>query len=160
VQRAVWSVDKDLPLSKPRTMGEVISESVAEPRFRTWLLSIFAIAGLILTLIGIYGVISYSVRQRTREMGIRIALGAQSGSLLGLVLRQAVVLAMTGAACGVVGSLLLMRLLASQLFEIKPGDPATLIGAALLMMIVALAAAWIPARRATKVDPMIALRHE
>ena len=160
VQRAVWSVDKDLPLSKTRTMGEVISESVAEPRFRTWLLSAFAFAGLILTLIGIYGVISYSVRQRTREMGIRIALGAQSGSLLGLVLRQAVVLALTGAVCGAIGSLLLMRLLASQLFEIKPGDPGTLIGAALLMMIVALAASWIPARRATKVDPMIALRHE
>jgi putative ABC transport system permease protein len=160
VQRAVWSVDKDLPLSKTRTMGEVISESVAEPRFRTWLLSAFAFAGLILTLIGIYGVISYSVRQRTREMGIRIALGAQSGSLLGLVLRQAIVLAVTGAVCGVIGSLLLMRLLASQLFEIKPGDPVTLIGAALLMMIVALAASWFPARRATKVDPMIALRHE
>jgi putative ABC transport system permease protein len=160
VQRAVWSVDKDLPLSKTRTMGEVISESVAEPRFRTWLLSAFAFAGLILTLIGIYGVISYSVRQRTREMGIRIALGAQSESLLGLVLRQAIVLAVTGAVCGVIGSLLLMRLLASQLFEIKPGDPVTLIGAALLMMIVALAASWFPARRATKVDPMIALRHE
>jgi len=160
VQRAVWSVDKDLPLSKTRTMGEVISESVAEPRFRTWLLSAFAFAGLILTLIGIYGVISYSVRQRTREMGIRIALGAQSGSLLGLVLRQAIVLAVTGAVCGAIGSLLLMRLLASQLFEIKPGDPVTLIGAALLMMVVALAASWIPARRATKVDPMIALRHE
>jgi ABC-type antimicrobial peptide transport system permease subunit len=141
-------------------MGEVISESVAEPRFRTWLLSIFAIAGLTLTLIGIYGVISYSVRQRTREMGIRIALGAQSGSLLGLVLRQAFVLALTGAAAGVIGSLLLMRLLDSQLFEIKPGDPVTLIGAALLMMIVALAASWIPARRATRVDPMIALRDE
>jgi len=160
VQRAVWSVDKDLPLSKARTMGEVISESVAEPRFRTWLLSAFAVAGLVLTLIGIYGVISYSVRQRTREMGIRIALGAQSGSLLGLVLRQAVALALAGAVCGAIGSLLLMRLLASQLFEIKPGDPVTLIGAALLMMMVALAASWIPARRATKVDPMIALRHE
>jgi putative ABC transport system permease protein len=160
VQRAVWSVDKDLPLSKTRTMGEVISESVAETRFRTWLLSIFAAAGLTLTLIGIYGVISYSVRQRTREMGIRIALGAQPGSLLGLVLRQAVVLALTGAVCGVIGSLLLMRLLVSQLFEIKPGDPVTLIGAALLMMIVALAASWIPARRATKVDPVIALRYE
>jgi len=160
VQRAVWSVDKDLPLSKTRTMGEVISESVAEPRFRTWLLSAFAFAGLILTLIGIYGVISYSVRQRTREMGIRIALGAQSGSLLGLVLRQAIVLAVTGAVCGAIGSLLLMRLLASQLFEIKPGDPVTLVGATLLMMIVALAASWFPARRATKVDPIIALRHE
>jgi ABC-type antimicrobial peptide transport system permease subunit len=93
-------------------------------------------------------------------MGIRIALGAQSGSLLGLVLRQAVVLTVTGAIVGIIGSLLLMRLLASQLFEIKPGDPVTLIGAVLLMMIVAVAASWIPARRATKVDPMIALRYE
>ena len=160
LQRAVWAVDKDLPLSKARTMGEVISESVAEPRFRTWLLSIFAAAGLTLTLIGIYGVISYSVRQRTREMGIRIALGAQSRNVLRLVLRQAIVLAVTGAVCGVIGSLLLMRLLASQLFEIKPGDPVTLIGAALLMLMVALAASWIPAHRATKVDPLIALRCE
>ena len=160
VQRVVESVDKDLPLRNARTVEENIAATVAQPRFRTWLLSIFAIAGLILTLIGIYGVISYSVRQRTREMGIRIALGAQSEILLGLVLRQAVVLAVTGAVCGMIGSLLLMRLLASQLFEIKPGDPVTLIGAALLMMIVALVASWIPARRATKVDPMIALRHE
>ncbi|HEY6305333.1 MAG TPA: ABC transporter permease [Candidatus Angelobacter sp.] len=160
LQRVVGSVDKNLPIRKARTLEEIISESVAQPRFRTWLLSIFAIAGLTLTLIGIYGVISYSVGQRTRELGIRMALGAQSGSLLGLVLRQAVVLAVTGAVCGVIGSVLLMRLLASQLFEIKPGDPVTLIGAALLMVIVALAASWIPARRATKVDPMIALRHE
>jgi ABC-type antimicrobial peptide transport system permease subunit len=156
----VESVDQDLPLRKARTVEENISVTVAQPRFRTWLLSIFAIAGLVLTLIGIYGVIAYSVRQRTREMGIRIALGAQSGSLLRLVLRQAVILAVTGAVCGVIGSLLLMRLLASQLFAIKPGDPVTLIGAALLMMIVALAASWIPARRATKVDPIIALRYE
>lgn len=160
VQRAVWSVDKDLPLSKTSTMGEVIAESVAEPRFRTWLLSVFAVTGLTLTLIGIYGVISYSVGQRTREMGIRIALGAQSGSLLGLVLRQGVLLAVTGAVCGVIGSLLLMRLLASQLFQIKPGDPLTLAGAAALMVLVAVAASFIPARRATRVDPMIALRHE
>jgi putative ABC transport system permease protein len=160
VQQVVESVDNDLPVRKARAVEENISATVAQPRFRTWLLSIFAIAGLILTLIGIYGVISYSVRQRTREMGIRIALGAQSGSLLGLVLRQVVVLAVSGAICGVIGSLLLMRLLASQLFEIKPGDPVTLIGAALLMIIVALAASWIPARRATKVDPIIALRCE
>ncbi len=160
VRGVVESVDQDLPLRKARTVEENISATVAQPRFRTWLLSIFAIAGLVLTLIGIYGVISYSVRQRTREMGIRIALGAQPGSLLGLVLRQAAVLAVTGAVCGVIGSLLLMRLLASQLFEIKPGDPITLIGAALLMVIVALAGSYIPARRATKVDPMIALRYE
>ena len=160
VQRIIGAVDKDLPLNKARTMEEIISASVAQPRFRTWLLSIFAFAGLTLTLIGIYGVISYSVRQRTKEMGIRIALGAQSGSLLRLILRQAIILAVIGAGCGVIGSLLLMRLLASQLFEIKPGDPLTLIGTVLMMMIVALAASWIPARRATKVNPITALRQQ
>jgi len=160
VQRVVESVDKDLPLRKARTIETIISASVAQPRFRAWVISIFALAGLTLTSIGIYGVISYWVRQRTREIGIRLALGAPSRSLLGLVLRQALLHAVTGAIFGVIGSLFLMRLLASQLFEIKPGDPITLIGSALLMMIVALAASWIPARRATKVDPMIALRCE
>jgi putative ABC transport system permease protein len=160
VRRVVESVDKELPLTRARTVEENLSATVAQPRFRTWLFSIFALAGFILTLIGIYGVISYSVSQRTRELGIRIALGAQSGSLLKLVLRQAAILAVTGAVFGVVGSLLLTRLLASQLFEVKPGDPVTLIGTALLMMIIALVAAWVPARRATKVDAMTALRQE
>jgi ABC-type antimicrobial peptide transport system permease subunit len=115
---------------------------------------------LALTMIGIYGVISYSVGQRTQEMGIRMALGAPQASVLRLVLRQGVVLALTGAVCGLIGSFLLMRLLASQLYQIKPSDPLTLAGAAVLMVIVAVAGSYIPARRATKVDPMIALRYE
>jgi putative ABC transport system permease protein len=158
LQKCLWSVDKDEPLRQVRSMTEVISGSVAEPRFRTWLLTAFASAGLTLTLIGIYGVISYSVGQRTREMGIRIALGAQPGNVLQLVLSQGVRLTVLGAVIGVMGSLLLLRLLENQLYEIRPADPATLIGAALLMLLVALGASYIPARRATKVDPMQALR--
>ena len=160
LQQCVWSVDKDEPLRKVRSMSQVIAGSVAEPRFRTWLLGAFAIAGLALTLIGIYGVISYSVAQRTNEMGIRIALGAQPFHVLGLVLRQGVRLTLAGAAAGLMGSLLLTRLLESQLYDIKPNDPATLLGAALAMLLVAIAASYIPARRATRVDPMVALRYE
>ncbi len=160
LQQRVWSVDKDQPLTKLNSMTAVIAQSVAEPRFRTWLLSAFAAAGLALTLIGIYGVISYSVSQRTQEMGIRIALGAQAGDVRRLILTQGLWLALIGAAAGVLGSLGLMRLLASQLYEVKPGDPLTLAGAALLMLVVALCASYVPARRATKVDPMVALRHE
>jgi len=141
-------------------MTEAISGSVAEPRFRTWLLAAFALAGLTLTLIGIYGVISYSVTQRTHEIGIRIALGARPKSVLRLVLTQGGRLALLGSLIGLLGSLLLMRLLENQLYEIKPGDPVTLAGVLVLMLLVALGASYMPARRATKVDPIIALRHE
>jgi putative ABC transport system permease protein len=160
LQQRVWSVNKDQPLTKVSSMTQVIAESVAEPRFRTWLLSSFAAAGLALTLIGIYGVISYSVSQRTRELGIRIALGAQAKDVRRLVLKQGFRLALIGAIVGMLGSLGLMRLLASQLYEIKPSDPVTLVGAALLILAVSLCASYIPSRRATKVDPMVALRHE
>lgn len=160
LRSAVESVDKDQPLSKVHSVAQAVSNSVAEPRFRAWLLSAFALTGLALTMIGIYGVISYSVGQRTQEMGIRMALGAPRSSVLRMVLREGIVLAVAGAVCGLVGSFLLMRLLASQLYGIKPSDPPTLIGAAVLMVMVALAGSYIPARRATKVDPMIALRYE
>jgi putative ABC transport system permease protein len=141
-------------------MTDVISSSVANPRFRTWLLGAVALAGLALTLIGIYGVVFYSVSQRTREIGVRMALGAQRKDVIRLILRQAIELAVAGAACGVLGSFLLTRLLAKELYEIKPGDPLTLAGAALLMVLVAMGASYLPARRATRVDPMVALRHE
>jgi putative ABC transport system permease protein len=160
LRRSVQAVDKDMHVTEIQSMAAVISQSVAEPRFRTWLLSAFAGAGLALTLIGIYGVISYSVNRRTHEMGIRIALGAQAADVLWLVLQQGIRLAVLGAAIGLLGSLALMRLLASQLYDIKPHDPVTLAGAVLLMLVVAWCASYIPARRATKVDPMVALRHE
>jgi putative ABC transport system permease protein len=160
VRRQIWSQDKDLPITKVQTMAEAISESVSERRFQSLLLGAFAGLGLVLTLVGIYGVISYSVSQRTREIGIRLALGAQRGNVLQYVLREGAQLALLGVVTGLAGSLLAMRLLANQLFGIKATDPATLIFAALLMLAVALAASYIPARRATKVDPMIALRYE
>jgi ABC-type antimicrobial peptide transport system permease subunit len=141
-------------------MEVVIAQSVAEPRFHTWLLGAFAAVGLTLTLVGIYGVVSYMAGQRTREIGIRVALGAQRSSVLRLVLGHGIRLAATGAAAGVLGALALTRLVKSQLYDIKPADPATLAGAAALMLLVALAACYFPARRATRVDPLIALRHE
>lgn len=158
LRNALRSVDKDEPLREVRTMTEVIASTIADHRFRTWLLSAFAVAGLILTLIGIYGVISYSVAQRTHEMGIRIALGARPGNMLRLVMNHGIRLAALGAAIGVAGALLMTGVLASQLYEIKPSDPVTLVGAAVAMLLVAAGASYVPARRATRVDPMVALR--
>jgi putative ABC transport system permease protein len=160
MRKVIWSLDKDQPVSRVQSLTEVISKSVAEPRFRTWLLGMFAAAGLTLTLVGIYGVVSYMAGQRTREIGIRVALGAQRGNVLRLVLNQGIRLTVAGAIAGVAGSLVLTRLLKSQLFSIKPTDPFTLAGAALLMLLVALMACYLPARRATRVDPLVALRHE
>lgn len=160
LEKAVWAVDKDQPVSHVRTMTEIIDESVADRRFRTWLMTAFALCGLILTLIGIYGVISYSVGQRTHEMGIRLALGARRENVLSLVLGNGARLALLGSAIGITGSLVLMRVLSSQLYDIRPNDPLTLIGTALLLLVVALLASYVPARRATRVDPMVALRYE
>jgi putative ABC transport system permease protein len=160
LRQCVWSVDKDMPVTHVESLATTISQSVAEPRFRTFLLCSFAAAGLALTLIGIYGVISYSVSQRTQEIGVRVALGAPRERVLSLILGQGLRLALLGAAIGLAGSLALTRVIASELFGIKPADPATLIGAVLAMLSVALLAAFLPARRATRVDPVIALRHE
>lgn len=160
LNKAVWAVDKDLPVTKVRSMSEVISETVSEPRFRAWLVSGFALCGFTLTLVGIYGVVSYSVGQRTHEVGIRMALGASRKNVLHLVLGGGARLALLGAGVGIVGSFFLMRLLSSQLYEIRPHDPATLVGTALLLFVVALLASYVPARRATRVDPMVALRDE
>ena len=160
LRKTIWAIDKEQPVSQVRSMTEVIAQSVAEPRFRTWLLGAFAAVGLTLTLVGIYGVVSYMAGQRTREIGIRVALGAQRSSVLRLVLGHGIRLAAAGAVTGVLGALALTRLIKSQLYDIKPTDPATLGGAAALMLLVALAACYVPARRATRVDPLIALRHE
>jgi putative ABC transport system permease protein len=160
LRQCIWAVDKDMPVTHIESLTAAISQSLAEPRFRTWLLSLFAGAGLALTLIGIYGVISYSVSQRTQEIGVRVALGAPRERVLGLILGQGLRLALLGAAIGLAGSLALTRVIASELFGVKPADPATLIGAVLSMLGIVLLAAYLPARRATRVDPVIALRHE
>jgi putative ABC transport system permease protein len=160
VRQTIWSQDRDLPIPKLETMEQVLSEKVAERRLNMLLLSLFALVALILAAVGIYGVMSYAVTQRTNEIGIRLALGAQVGDVLKLILRHGITLALIGVAIGLVATLALTRLMARLLFGISATDPLTIAVIALLLMLVALLACWIPARRATRVDPMIALRCE
>lgn len=160
VRDAIWSVDKDQAVSDIATMQQLVSENVAQPRFFTVLLSIFGLLAVILAAVGAYGVISYSVRERTQEFGIRIALGADRAEVLGLVLKQAMLLAAVGLSLGLIGALAMTRLLSTLLFGVKPMDPATFAAAAALLIIVALLATYLPARAATTVDPLVALRYE
>jgi putative ABC transport system permease protein len=160
VRETVWAVDKDLPVSDVRTMEEVISESLARQRFSTLLLGVFAGLALVLAAVGIYGVMSYSVTQRTHEIGIRMALGAQKSDVLKLTVGQGLKLVLAGVVIGVAGSLVLTRLMSSLLFGVSATDPATLVTISLVFVGVALLASYIPARRAAKVDPLTALRYE
>jgi putative ABC transport system permease protein len=160
VQTIAASVDRDQPLFDVQTMEQILSDSVAQPRFRTLLFGIFGALGLVLAAVGIYGVLFYSVAQRTQEIGVRMALGAQVSDVLGMVLRQGIALAAAGVLAGVGGALALTRLLASFLFGIKPTDVVTFGGVTALVMGVAFAACYFPARRAARVDPMVALRYE
>ncbi len=160
VRREVIALDSELPVFNVRTLEETLSRSVAQPRFNTLLLAIFAGLALLLTAIGLYGVMAYSVTQRTRELGIRLALGAQRSNVLSLVIRQGMLLAGIGLGVGTVVAFALTRLMESFLFGVSATDPLTFGGIALLLAVVALAACFIPARRATKVDPMVALRYE
>jgi ABC-type antimicrobial peptide transport system permease subunit len=141
-------------------MDEVMHASVAQPRFLTLLLFVFAAVALALAAIGTYGVMAYSVAERRQEIGIRMALGAQGGSVLGMVLAQGIIVAGAGLAVGLIGALWLTRLLTSLLFDISPTDPVTFLGAPLLLAVVALAACLIPAWRATRLDPVQVLRQE
>jgi putative ABC transport system permease protein len=156
----VKEIDSALPLTKIRTMDEVVAETQSRPRFLTLLLTLFAGVALILAAVGIYGVISYSVTQRTREFGIRIALGAQPGNVVDLVLRKGIFIIVCGLIMGIGGSLAATRLLSGLLFGITPTDPMTFLTTSLLLATVAAIASYIPARRATKVDPLVALRYE
>ena len=159
-QNAVADVDKNIPLANLRTMDDVISESVIQRRFAMLLLSIFAGLAMLLAAIGLYGVMSYSVSQRTREIGVRMALGAQSVDVLKLVVRQGMTLVCVGVAMGVVAGLALTRLMSGLLFGVGAADPLTFGIVTGLLTVVALCANYIPARRAAKVDPMVALRYE
>jgi putative ABC transport system permease protein len=160
VRHAVLNVDKNQPLFSVRTMRQVVSLSIGVRRFNTLLLGLFALLALILALVGIYGVISYSVSQRTHEIGIRMALGAERSDVLKMVVGQGLKLALVGVAIGIVGALALTQFLSSLLYGVKPTDPLTFIAVSLILIVVALLACYIPARRASKVDPMIALRYE
>jgi len=160
VKQGVWRVDARIPVTKLRTMKEVMGASYEERRFNMLLLAMFAAVALALAAVGIYGVVSYAVAQRTHEIGIRMALGAQSRDVLKMVVRQGMTLALTGVGIGVLAALPLTRLLKTLLFGVNTTDPATYVLIALLLIAVALLACVLPARRATKVDPMIALRCE
>jgi putative ABC transport system permease protein len=160
IQGQIHGLDRDMPISDIKTMGEYVSESVAPARFNTVLLGGFAGLALVLAAVGIFGVISYSVAQRTQEIGIRRALGADTVSVLRLVLTQAMGLTAAGVIAGIVGALAATRLLQTLLFQVTPTDAVTFIAVSVVLSAVALLASYLPARRAAKVDPMIALRYE
>ncbi len=160
VRRAVQSIDANLPVTGVATMPSVLDSAVAQPRFRAGLLGLFGVLALLLAAAGIFGVISYTVSCRTREFGIRVALGASSGGIRKMVLQEGLKLAAAGLSIGTCAALTLARFLRTQLYGIGAYDPFTFAGAALLLVMVALAACYIPARHATEVDPVVALRSE
>jgi putative ABC transport system permease protein len=158
--RAVRAVDKDALVTRIETVEQALANSAAEPRFQTALVGSFGVIALLLAFIGVYGVISYSVVQRTHEIGVRTALGAERQDVLRMILREGMVLTTTGIGIGMAGAWGLTRVLRSVLFEIEPTDPPTFLGVAAALAVVTLAACYLPARRAVKVDPILALRHE
>jgi predicted permease len=160
IRDTVAGLDKDLPVTDIATMDEVLRESTAQPRFRTTLIALFAAIALVLAATGIFGVISYSVQCRTNEIGIRVAMGASARTILKMVLRETMLLAVIGLAVGLPVAFVSSRVLGHLLFGISPTDPATLIVVSLTLAAVAVAAGYLPARRATQVDPLIALRHD
>jgi putative ABC transport system permease protein len=160
VKNQVYAVDKDQPMYDIRTMDQVIADSQSSPRFNLIVIAIFAVVALALAGVGIYGVISYAVTQRTREIGIRMALGAQPAGLQSMFVRQGLVLAAVGAAIGLAAAVGLTRLMSSILFKTTALDPITYAGVSVLLILAAALASYVPARRATEVDPLEALRTE
>jgi ABC-type antimicrobial peptide transport system permease subunit len=160
VRKAILDLDPTQPVASVKTLEDVVGSSLADRRLTFSLLAIFSVAALVLAGIGLYGVIAYVVNQRTREFGIRVALGANKRDLLGLVLRRGLLLAGIGLACGIAAAVGLTHLLGKFLYEITPTDPLTFVAVSLLLLLVALFASWLPARRAAKIDPIVALRCE
>ena len=160
IRHAIWSIDPEVAIPRERTLKTLVENSEAARRYETFLSAVFAAFAVLLAALGLYGVISYSVGQRTREIGLRMALGARPRDILSMVLRQGLLLAIVGVAFGVAGALALTRFMASLLFGVSTADPLTFVNVSILLVFVALLACYIPARRAMKVDPMIALRYE
>ena len=160
VRQAVWSVDKDQPVSNVRTLDQVFATAISQERFQALMLGLFAALALLLACVGLYGVISYAVVQRTHEIGVRMALGAQRVDVLSLVIRQGMTLTLVGLVVGIVAGTFVTRVLTDLLFGVTPRDPLTFAGVPVLLLLVALLACYIPARRATRIDPLIALRSE
>ena len=160
VRAELDQLDKDLPLENIRTMTQLVESSLAQRKFSMRLLSGFAGVALLLAAIGLYGVLAYTVTQRTQEIGIRTALGAQRPDVIGLVLRQGMTLAGLGVLIGLAGAFVLTNVIRSLLFGVAPTDPLTFAVIPVMLATVALLACWLPARRAAKVDPMEALRYE
>ncbi|HJY27129.1 MAG TPA: ABC transporter permease, partial [Pyrinomonadaceae bacterium] len=160
VRNAVWSVDKDQPVSNVRTLDQVFAAAISQERFQALMLGLFAALALLLACVGLYGVISYAVVQRTHEIGVRMALGAQPLDVLRLVIRQGMTLTLAGLVVGIVAGTLVTRVLSDLLFGVTPRDPLTFAGVPVLLLVVAFFACYIPARRATRIDPLTALRVE
>jgi putative ABC transport system permease protein len=160
IANVVHEIDKEQPVLDIVSMDNILANSLSQQRFNMLLLATFSGLALLLAAIGIYSVLAYSVRRRVREIGVRMALGAQRGDILRLILGQGTKLALIGAGIGIAGALALTRLMSSQLYGVTATDPITFISVSVLIVLVALLACYIPARRATKVDPIVALRYE
>jgi len=160
VRAAVAQIDRDIPVYQVRTLDDYVSVAAAQPRFQTVLIGFFALMALLLAAIGLYAVLSYMVAQRTLEIGLRLALGAQRDRVLGLILRRGLTLALTGLAIGLVASMLLTRFLQDMLFGVQRFDPMTFAGVSLVLLLVSLIASSVPAMRAARLDPMRTLREQ
>jgi putative ABC transport system permease protein len=160
IQSAVQQIDKDQPISDVRPMSQLLNESTSSRRFNMLLLGIFASLALVLASVGIFGVMSYMVTQRTHEIGIRMALGAQVSDVFKLIVGQGMTLVLIGVGCGLLGAFITTRVMRGLLFGVSATDPFTFVGVALVLSIVAFLACLIPARKAARVDPMIALRNQ
>jgi putative ABC transport system permease protein len=160
VRKAILELDPEQPVANVRTLEEVVALSVGDRRLTALLLGMFAVAALALAAVGLYGVVSYAVVQRTREIGIRVALGANRRDVVLLMLGQGMILVVIGLVLGLAGAFGLTPLLRNLLYEVKPADPLSFVAVSLVLLLVALIASWLPARRAARVDPMIALRAE
>jgi putative ABC transport system permease protein len=160
IRQQLSQLDPDIPLTPARTMDQAMSRAVGQPRFRTMLLALFAALALVLATVGIYGVMSYSVTRRSKEIGIRMSLGASGIGVIRMVVREGLQLAVLGVTIGVVGGLVVTRFLGALLFQVQPTDPGTFVLLPLFLLVVAVGACLIPAYRATRVDPLRSLRTE